>query len=143
MFIEVFDARRDCFGPVRVKATKEMTDRAKYDAKTATVWVQVPARIEVLRGALVHEWAHHIERQCPQHEQLREAFLEAQGISADTRWYAQAGSLNLDIESWSQIPSEQYAEAVVMLVLGRQLRAPSLRITDESIDVVRQWATEE
>ena len=43
-FMLVFAARSDCFGDVHIKADYDMTDRAMYDPRTATITVRVPER---------------------------------------------------------------------------------------------------
>ena len=63
-FLLVFRARADCFGPVTLQAVRSLDSRAVYDPSTATVTVRVPATPAVLKGALVHEFAHHVEFQC-------------------------------------------------------------------------------
>jgi hypothetical protein len=100
-FLLVFAARRDCFGDVRVKADYDLADRAKYDPRTATISVRVPERASILKGALVHEWAHI--------------------FSSD----------------WANIPSEQYAETTIVVVLGERPVSTNASITAEEVEVVR------
>ena len=138
-FLTVFAARKDCFGPVTVKADWDLSERAVYDPKTAIISIRVPERKEFLQGALIHEWAHHIEFQCPAHEELRAPFLAAQGLPADTVWRS-GGSVNLQSDEWVYIPSEQYAEATITLVLGSRPSGPMTRINLESVAVLREWA---
>lgn len=138
-FLTVFAARTDCFGAVTVRADYDIEDRAVYDPETAVVSVRVPERKGFLQGALVHEWAHHIEFQCPEQAELRAPFLAAQGLPPDTIWRS-GGSVHLAAGEWAQIPSEQYAEATVALVLGIRPFATNARINPESIAVVRTWA---
>ena len=139
-FMLVFAARSDCFGDVRIKAAYDMTDRAMYDPQTATITVRVPERMSKLKGALVHEWAHHVEFQCDAHIELREAFIEAQGMPATTPWRAEGGSVNVASSDWANIPSEQYAETTIVLVLGERPVETNAPITEGGIDVTRAWA---
>lgn len=139
-FLAVFAARADCFGNVQIVATKTLEDRAHYDPATATVKVRVPARGSVLRNALVHEWAHHLEFQCPAQMEMRAAFVNAQGFPPGTPWRRTDGSVNLRNYRWATIPSEQFAETVVVVVLGDQIVPTPVRITDEGMAVVSAWA---
>jgi len=94
-FLLVFAARRDCFGDVRVKADYVLSERAMYDPQTATISVRVPERASILKGALVHEWAYHVEFQCEAHTEMRAAFIEAQNMPANTPWRSASGSVHL------------------------------------------------
>ena len=139
-FLTVFQARADCFGDVRLRATRTLGSRAVYDPDTATVTVRVPGTAALLQGALVHEWAHHIEFQCPAHEALRPAFLVAQGLPPDTPWRPAAAMTDVAADEWAGIPSEQYAEAVVELVLGGRPIATGARVSPEAVRIVGDWA---
>lgn len=139
-FLFVFAARRDCFGDVLVKADYNLSDRAMYDPQTATVSVRVPERAAILRGALVHEWAHHVEFQCDAQTEMRAAFMEAQGMPANTPWRLESGSINVLSSDWASIPSEQYAETTIVVVLGKRPIATNAPVTAEGMGVVRAWA---
>ncbi|MFN8492916.1 MAG: hypothetical protein U0350_35260 [Caldilineaceae bacterium] len=142
-FLGFFAERSDCFGDVRIVAVHTLADRADYDPASATVSVLVPERGSLLRAALVHEWAHHLEFQCPAQMELRPAFLAAQGNPPNTPWRAEHGSVNLPAYRWAAIPSEQYAETVAAAVLdNRALRTP-VNITDNGIRVITAWARKE
>ncbi len=142
-FMRVFAARRDCFGDVRVKADYNLSDRAIYDPRTATVSVRVPELASILQGALVHEWAHHVESQCQAQAEMRTAFIEAQGLSAGTPWRLEDGSTNILSSDWAHLPSEQYAETAIALVLGERPVSTNAPITAEGIEVVKAWAHKE
>jgi len=144
-FLFVFAARRDCFGDVRVKADYDLAERAMYDPQTATISVRVPERASILKGALVHEWAHHVEFQCKAQTEMRAAFIEAQGLPADTRWRLEDGSTNILSSDWANIPSEQYAEAAIVLVLGERPVSSKSKppVTVEGVEVIRMWAQKE
>ena len=73
LFVEAFEARSHCFGDVTLKAAYDLDSRAAYDPETSTVAVRVPGTPAMLQGALVHEWAHHLEFQCEEHKALRPA----------------------------------------------------------------------
>ena len=142
-FLFVFAPRRDCFGDVLVKADYDLADRAKYDPRTATVFVRVPERASILKGALVHEWAHHVEFQCEAHTEMRAAFIEAQGLPADTPWRVEGGTTAILSSDWASIPSEQYAETTIVVVLGERPVSTKAPITAEGIEVIRVWAQKE
>jgi hypothetical protein len=139
-FLAVFQARSHCFGDVHLRAVYTLDSRAGYDPVTATVTVQVPGTPAKLQSALVHEWAHHVEFQCREHRTLRAAFLVAEGLPPETPWRPASTVAITSASEWAAIPSEQYAEATVELVLGdRALSAPA----DFSLDAVRvveAWA---
>jgi hypothetical protein len=142
-FLLVFAPRRDCFGDVLVKANYDLVDRAMYDPQTSTVSVRVPERASILKGALVHEWAHHVEFQCEAHTEMRAAFIEAQGMPADTLWRSEGGTTDILSSDWASIPSEQYAETSIVLVLGERPVSTKAPITAEGIEVIRTWAQKE
>jgi hypothetical protein len=142
-FLAVFQARSACFGDVTLRATETLDSRAGYDPDTATVTVRVPATAAILQGALVHEWAHHVEFQCRAHETLRTAFLTAQGLPPDTPWRPMDTTTDVSSAEWAGIPSEQYAEAVVELVLGGRPVSTGARIRPEAIRIVGDWAAGE
>jgi hypothetical protein len=139
-FTAAFEVRSGCFGDVRLHAARDLGSRAAYDPETATVMVQVPATVAMLESALVHEWAHHIEFQCPDQEELRPVFLAALGLPVDTPWRPDDTSAKMPAADWSRIPSEQYAEAVVEYVLGRRPIPTGAVVRQAAIDVIAQWA---
>lgn len=142
-FLLVFAPRSDCFGDVRVKADYHLSDRAMYDPRTATISVRVPERASILKGALVHEWAHHVEFQCEAHIEMRIAFIEAQGMPANTAWRSEAGTTNILSSDWANIPSEQYAENTIVVVLGKRPVSTNAPITAEGMEIIRAWAQKE
>lgn len=139
-FLAVFEARTDCFGDVRLRAARSLSSRAAYDPDSATVTVRVPGTPAMLQGALIHEWAHHIEFQCAAHKELRSAFLAAQGLPPDTPWRGDRTPAHTPVSQWPGIPSEQYAEAAIVLVLGRRQIPTGVRLSAEAVDVVAAWA---
>ena len=139
-FLRVFEARSDCFGDVRLRATRTLDSRAGYDPESATVTVRVPGTPALLQGALVHEWAHHVEFQCEAHQDLRPAFLAVQGLPPDTRWRPDDAPADTPISAWANIPSEQYAEATIELVLGRRQIPTKVRVTRAAVRIIEEWA---
>ena len=102
--------------------------------------MRVPERAAILKGALVHEWAHHVEFQCEAQTEMRAAFIEAQGMPANTPWRLQDGTTNIFSSDWANIPSEQYAETTIVVVLGERPISTKAPITAEGMEVVRAWA---
>ncbi len=139
-FLNVFRARTDCFGDVHLRAAYELNSRAAYDPTTATVTVHVPGTRAMLASALIHEWAHHVEFQCPAQKELRPAFLAAQGLPPDKLWRPDETPANTPESEWATIPSEQYAEATIEVVLGGRPIPTSARVTNEAVRVIAQWA---
>jgi len=138
-FLTVFWTRKDCFGDVYLRADQTLGSRAAYDPDSATVTVRVPATAAMLQGALIHEWAHHLEFQCKEHEDLRAAFLLAQGLPRDTPW-RMVEKPELAASAWADVPSEQYAEAAIALVLGGRPIPTGARLTSEAVGVLEKWA---
>jgi hypothetical protein len=139
-FLAVFQARSGCFGDVTLRAIQTLEARAGYDPETATVTIRVPGTAALLQGALVHEWAHHVEFQCEEHKQLRPKFLAAQGLSADTVWRTDSTPAHTPEQEWQAIPSEQYAEATIVLVLGRRQITTAVRVTEDAVRAIEMWA---
>lgn len=139
-FLTTFEARRDCFGDVRLRATRRLNSRAGYDPESAAVTVRVPATAALLEGALVHEWAHHLEFQCEAHQELRPGFLAAQGLPPDTPWRPDNNPAGTPASAWANIPSEQYAEAAIELVLGRRQIPTGVQVRPEAVQVIGAWA---
>jgi hypothetical protein len=129
---------------VYLDASRALGARATYDPATATVTVRVPGTAAMLRSGLLHEWAHHVEFQCEAHRALRAAFLAAQGLPADTAWRPAlppaAWEVPLPAGAWAEIPSEQYAEAVIEVVLGGRPVPTNVRLSREAVGVVAAWA---
>ncbi len=138
-FLGAFAARQACFDDVRLRAATALASQASYDPATATVTVRVPGTAAVLQGALVHEWAHHVEFQCPAQAALRPAFLAAQGLPPGTPWRPAEIPTDPSAGQWAEIPSEQYAESVVLLVLGSDALPSRARLSPEAIATIARW----
>ena len=141
-FLGAFEGRTGCFGDVRLRTSHTLESRAAYDPDTSTVTIRVPRTRTLLQGALIHEWAHHVEFQCEEHVELRGAFLEAQGLPPDTQWRPDIAPADTPVSLWAKIPSEQYAEAAVVLVLGRRQIATAAPVTEEAVRVLADWAAD-
>lgn len=140
-FLTVFQVRTGCFGDVRLRAARTLGSRAAYDPDSDTITIRVPGTPAILQGALIHEWAHHIEFQCDEQKDLRPAFLKAQGLPLDTPWWPDSTPVNTytPVSTWADIPSEQYAEATIVLVLGRRRISTGVRVTEEAVHVIAEW----
>ena len=132
-FLAAHPARHDCIAPVALSAAWELDDRAEYRPDSATVVIRIPGTAPNLRNGLSHEFAHHVEFTCPEHEELRPAFLAAQGLSASTDWF--------DGDTWETTPSEQYAEATAEVILGRRAHHGGIFISDEAVAIVHRWGS--
>ena len=139
-FINNFEAFHTCIGNVTLKAGLDLDDRAYYDPVTREVTIRVPATRAILEAALSHEWAHHLEFSCEEHYALREPFLEVSGFPHDTPWHQTGLKTNLPASKWAQIPSEQYAETVVAMVLGHRAAPTNALVTRAGIELVEKWA---
>ncbi len=76
---------------------------------------------------MVHELAHHVDPACLP-DDVRASFRRVQGISADLSWDQGA--------SWAEVPAEQFAEAMVEVVLGRRSPTLGVRIGPEAVELV-------
>lgn len=133
-FVAAAPAVADCMGSLRLEAAPELDDLALYDQSTGIVYVRVPATAASLEASLVHEFAHHLEVVCESHQSLRSEFLIAQGHPVGTDWFGAV--------AWEQRPSEQFAEAVVQVVVGSRSRHQlGLRLSPESVRLVEAWLT--
>lgn len=130
-FLDAVPARHDCIQSPTLGAAWELEDRGEYRPDSETIVVRVPGTPTTLRSELLHEFAHHVEFTCPEHENLRPRFIGAQGLPASTDWFAGA--------TWETTPSEQYAEAVVELVEERRTHQGGIQLTADAIAVVRDW----
>jgi len=131
-FTPVFPNQSSCIGRVTLRGDWNLDgSRALYLPGERTIVVRIPATAAHLRHSLIHELAHHMEHVCPDHSELRMEFLEAQGLGSDTPWF--------DGPSWEETPSEQYAEAVVRLVLGRPVINYRIPLGSEAVEVVEKW----
>lgn len=131
-FLAAFPNQVGCIGQVTLEGDWTLEgSRAYYLPDDAKVVVEIPATAAHLRHSLIHELAHHVEHVCPDHADLRASFLEAQNLPPGTSWF--------EGPSWEETPSEQYAEAVVRLVLVRPVVNYRLSLTPEAIEAVKQW----
>jgi hypothetical protein len=138
-FLAAFPARSGCFGDVRLHAAYRLDSRAEYNPATATATVLVPGTRTVLQSELIHEWAHHLDFQCPAIGELRPAFVAAQGLRAGTPWRPAGGTTDLPESQWAEIPSEQFAEAAIEVVMGSNQPPTTVVISPQAVQLVRAW----
>lgn len=128
-FVTVFEARRDCAGTAEVVLVRDVEGGdARYVDSDAVVEIEIPTTPERFRESLVHELAHHVERRCPQFEDL----LRAWDAQTAVPWTGQ--------ELWEDRPSEQWAEVVVEMVLGeRRLHGEDMPIDAALVVLAQEW----
>ena len=122
----------ECLDGLVVSGAWELDDRARYDPASSEMTVRIPATAAQLETSIVHEMAHHMEFTCPQSEEVRRDFISAQGLPADTAWF--------DGSSWETTPSEQWATALVLHVLGRPDERARISVNADAMEIVRAWA---
>lgn len=125
-------ARADCLQGLVIRHAWELDDRAQYDPDTSTVVLRVPSTASRLEFSLVHEIAHHFEYTCQAQAEIRSAFLDTQGLDPNTAWF--------EGDPWEEIPSEQFATALAMVVTDGTDTMRRVRVTDESLELVDLWA---
>lgn len=128
---EVLPAHGGCLDGLIVSHAWELDDRAEYRPVSQTVVLRVPETAENLAFSLVHEIAHHLEFACPAQEEIREAFLIAQGHPPTAPWF--------EGDMWETTPSEQFATALAEHVTGREEKIRPVDLTDESRQLVADW----
>lgn len=134
VFVDAFPARHRCIGAVTVIGSRDLSDRGTYDPESRTVTLRIPATARQLEVSLVHEMAHHLESACSDHVQIRPTFMAAQGFEPETTWRPEGAA-------WEAIPSEHWASAVVIHVLGRIDDRARIVVSARSIGTVEAWAT--
>lgn len=128
--LDAFPARSRCLPDVTLRGAWRLATRAAYVRQKRLVTVRIPGTAPNLQATMVHEFAHHMEFTCPQQQRLRPRFLAAQGLPPGTSW--------LGGETWARIPSEQFAEATVQVVLGGR-PDPMVLVRPEALQAIRDW----
>jgi hypothetical protein len=129
-FLQAFPARWECLPDVTLHGAWRFGSRGAYDPGRRLVTVRIPGTAPNLAATMVHEFAHHLEFTCPQQRGLRARFLSAQGFPPGTPW--RRG------HRWAQIPSEQFAQATIQVVLGRQPDTLVL-VRAAALAAIRDW----
>jgi hypothetical protein len=131
-FLEAFPGRRGCIAPVTLAHAWRLSDRATYDPDDRLVVLRVPATAASLRATLIHEFAHHLEFSCPAQRSMREPFLAAIGFDRGAAWFAG--------RRWEDVPSERFAEAVTVHVLGRVPSHLRVHVPGAALEEIERWA---
>ena len=128
-FIARFEDRQTCFEDFEVTLVRELdAGDARYRPVERLIEIRIPTSPRRFRESLVHELAHHVERTCAAHAGLR-AELGYPEWEAWTRG-----------PEWEQVPSERWAEAVVLLVNGERVRfGRSMPLDDAWIATIEAW----
>jgi hypothetical protein len=132
-FTNLFSTQRECLGTVEVRVVARAEDwyggrsvgpiAAFYRFPPAAVVFVEHGKVGIVN--LLHEFAHHMDISCGvAGSRLGRSFLAAQGLAADADW--------LTGPSWSRVPAENFAEAVVA-AFGFE---PSIHIERASLAVV-------
>jgi hypothetical protein len=106
--------------------------KGEYRTASGTVVVNPNREVSSMTYTVIHELAHHATISCGVHRDgvLTEAFYAAQQLPGERGWFD--GSAG-----WSGTPAEQFAEGVVLVVLGSNDGRISL--SSAAVDVVRAW----
>jgi hypothetical protein len=129
-FLDAFPARWGCLPDVTLRGAWHARTRAAYDPARRRVTVRIPGTAPNLRATMIHEFAHHVEFTCAEQRRIRAPFIVAQEFPPGTPW--RRG------DTWAQIPSEQYAEATIQVVLGPQPNARVL-VSRAALQIIRGW----
>jgi hypothetical protein len=131
-FEAAFPGHPECLRPMALLTRWSFPDRGEYEPRTHRVVLRIPGTTPNLSATLVHEFAHHLEFTCAAQRELRPAFLAAQGFAPGTAWFGGP--------SWARTPSEQFAEAAVLFVLGERAAHSPVVVTDGALAAIRAWA---
>lgn len=122
----------DRLGVVTIGVAWELPDRARYEPGRALVLIRAPGTAANLEATLLHEFTHHAEHRCPLSAEVRGGFTAAAGLPAGTPW--RTGP------SWDRTPSERFAEAMVVHILGRPPPHVLIHLRPEELSAVAAWA---
>jgi hypothetical protein len=131
-FAAAFPARAGCLDGLTVGVGWELRDRARYEPSRALVLIRAPGTEANLEASLLHEFAHHVEHVCPPSAAFRERFVAAGDLPAGTPW--RGG------DRWDAIPSERFAEAAVIRVLGGPPPHILIHVHPAEVAMVSAWA---
>jgi hypothetical protein len=131
-FAAAFPDRRACLDGVTVGVSWNLRDRARYEPGRALVLVRAPGTAGNLTSSLLHEFAHHVEHVCPLEGAFRRRYLAAAELPAGTAWSAGG--------RWDRIPSERFAEAAVVHVLGGPPSHVLIHVRPAEVRLLADWA---
>jgi hypothetical protein len=121
----------ECLRPLTFETAWEFPDRGEYRPTDHVVVLRIPGTAPNLSATMVHEFAHHLEFTCTAQRRLRPSFLAAQGFPPGTAWF--------DGPTWERTPSEQFAEATVMVVLDTRAPHSPVVVSDDALTAIRAW----
>jgi hypothetical protein len=133
-FGAAFPGRADCIDGITVGVAWELRDRARYEPEGALVLVRAPGTAGNLYASLLHEFAHHAEHVCPPDAAFRRRYVAAAELPAGTAW--RAG------DRWDRTPSERFAEAAVVHVLGERPPHVLIHVRPAEVRLLASWADE-
>lgn len=127
----VFADRLDCIGDVSLWLVSDVDGGdARYLPGRSWIEVEIPTSPARFRDSLAHELAHHVEASCEAGDELRRALIAV--ADPGGQWDGQ--------ERWEDRPSEQWAEAVVQLLLGERVRyGRRMPMSDEVMAAAEAW----
>lgn len=128
--LETFPDQVGCLRDVTVAHSWDLGPEAGF-YQGNHIEIEVPNSRERIRRTYVHEFGHHLDANCSD-AQLRSEFTSAMGHPDGTDWYS-------DGRPWHQRPSEQFAEAVVVVVGGSPTHT-DMTLTVEAIRIVETWS---
>jgi hypothetical protein len=134
-FTEAFPGCGDRLGGLTVAVAWELPDRARYEPGPALVLVRAPGTAANLEASLLHEFAHHAEHRCQLSAPFRARFTAAGGLAPGTPWWGG--------DTWDRIPSERFAEAAVVHVLGEPPPHVLIHVRPEEASAVAAWAADD
>ena len=131
-FKSALASRVDCMGSGSVVFESIPGRMGEYRTTEAVVVVNPDRDIETMAATVYHEMAHHLMMMCRVHRDsdFTAAFFAAQDISLGRGWFD-------DSAGWAATPAEQFADAVVLIVLGST--DGRIQISPEAIEAVRSW----
>jgi hypothetical protein len=128
-FLLAFPARVECLPDVTLSTAWTYRSRGRYQPDRRLVTLRIPGTAPNLSATLVHEFAHHLDYSCPDRD-LRREFLADQGLPPGTPW--RRGP------TWAAVPAEQFAQAAIHAVLGRD-PSPLVLIRPAAVRDIRAW----
>jgi hypothetical protein len=131
-FSAAFPERSDCLEGITVGVAWDLRDRARYEPSRALVLIRAPGTAANLEASLLHEFAHHVEYVCPPSAAFRRRFVAAAELPPGTPW--RGG------DRWDAIPSERFAEAAVIRVLGGPPPHILIHVHPTEVALVSAWA---
>ena len=133
-FSEAFAGRRSCLTDVRLTLVDEVPNgAARYLVDEALIEIEIPTSPVRYPESLAHELGHHLEAVCDVEVAIGDDFRRAQGLSASVDWSSGG--------EWEELPSEHFAESVVLVVLGdRPTHADRFVIRPDALELIERWA---